>query len=88
MTSAACAARAAIRRYDNRLGAGFSHPLDHPLCVENVLELFGVVIGDYFVADVEPMLQTAPLVIDAEDDHAGRGFSEMRTLSVPGWSLR
>jgi hypothetical protein len=83
MTSAACAARAAIRRYDNRLGAGFSHPLDHPLCVENVLELFSVVIGDYFVADVEPMLQTAPLVIDAEDDHEGRGFSEMRTLSVP-----
>jgi hypothetical protein len=41
------------------------------------------VIGDYFVADVEPMLQTPPLVIDAEDDHEGRGFSEMRTLSVP-----
>ena len=53
------------------------------LCVENVLEIFGVVIGDYFVADVEPMLQTPPLVIDAEDDHEGRGFSEMRTLSVP-----
>jgi hypothetical protein len=56
MTSAAYAARAAIRRYDNRLGAGLSHALDHPLCVENVLEIFGVVIGDYFVADVESML--------------------------------
>ncbi len=72
MTSAAGTARAAIRRYDDRLGAGLSHPLDHPLCVENILELFRVVIGDYFMANFEPMLQTPPLVIDAEDDHEGR----------------
>ena len=29
-------------------------------------------IGNDFVADFEPMLQTPPLVIDAEDDHEGR----------------
>ncbi len=83
MTSAACAACAAIRRYDNRLGAGFSHTLDHPLCVENVLELFRVVIGDYFVADVESMLQTPRSSSMQKTITRVDGFSEMRSLSVP-----
>ena len=84
MTSAACAARAAIRRYDNRLGAGLSHPLDQALWVENVLELFGVVIGDYFVADVESMLQTPRSSSMQQTITRVDGFSEMRSLSVPG----
>jgi len=84
MTFAACAARAAIRRYDNRLGAGLSHPLDHPLCIENVLELFGVVIGDYFVADVELMLQTPRSSSMQKTITRVDGFSEMRSLPVPG----
>ena len=39
--------------------------------------------GAVGVADFEPMLQTPPLVIDAEDDHEGDGFSAIRTLSGP-----
>ena len=68
MTSAAGTARAAIRRYDDRLGADLFHRLDYPMCVENVLELLRVMIADYFAVDFKPMLQTPPLVIDAEED--------------------
>ncbi len=70
-------------RNDDGLATGLLHSLDHALCVENVLEFFRVVIGDCFVADFDPMLKTPSLVIDSEDNHEGRGFSEMRTLFLP-----
>ncbi len=55
-----------------------------PECLGTELRIFSthfrVVKGNGFLADFDPMLQAPPLVIDSEDNHEGRGFSETLTL--------